>query len=224
MNTKQNTQILKDGERTVIIIEGASKEQDEIAFKIISAYNALALGITCDDVTPTQNPTETKNEIVKVEGLEPLPETRTTSPSIGEIDKMEPYADIRARDNFLIPDGDYKGKTATEALQRDGELALVRLCEYIKRHKGSSECGEVIAICKQYMISLPYEVQKFTTRERKCNFLNTISHIAPISVIINGYANLKSFCEVASDEEIDIAVYNLAAALSERGYRDTNKK
>jgi|GEM_PF-3349299 len=217
--TKLQVQMLKDGKRTVIIVNGASAEQDELVYKIVSAYYASGLGMEVA-VPETEDRLDSEEENLlfeEVKGLTPPPEPKHEVPTDEEVGDMEPYHIARSRNQHLISQGEYANMTALEALHQDNELALVRLHKYATGMKDSAEKDEIISTCKQYMVSLPAKTREFFTRERKCRFAKTIADMATISPFISGYMDLNSFEMYASDEEINNTVINLAAALCERG-------
>ena len=219
MSNFQQVQMLKDGKRTVIIINGAGKGQDEIAYKIVTAYNASMLGIPVEVPTVSETEHEDVLPFETVEGLTPPPEPKVEVPTEKEVSQMEPYSIARSRNQYTISNGTYKGMTVLEALHKENETALVRLYEYATNMKDSGERDEIIEVCKQYMTSLPVKVAEFMTKERKCSFIKTISEMSSITPFISGYMDLYSFENYASNEEIDKATKNLAEALYERGMK-----
>lgn len=234
MMEKIQTQMLKDGKRTVIIINGAGKEQDELAYRIISAYYGTSTEVPTvaapvpdttvkqSDVQKTEPdlPWESKADpavYAKVKDLEPAQEPVLSIPSEEELKQMEDYSIARSRNQFLISAGEYKGITALDALHRDDEVALVKLHKYATELRDCGERDEIITTCKQYMVSLPDLTQRFLTRQRKCEFIKTISKMASVIPFINGYMDMDAFISYAADAEVDTALVNLSMALADRG-------
>jgi len=195
--------MVKDGNRTVIVIEGAAAERDAAAFQVLQSYCGLG--------TPSPSPT-----IPVVEQLEPVAPTPTdTIPSNEEIEKMTQYADIYARDN-TITGGPYQGKTARQALASDKSKALAVLYTYVRKLAPSKEREDIIRSCKQFMRDLPMTISQYPKRENKVEFLQNVSTLMHISTFVNGYQDFGSFCQFATDEEIETCFLQTIKTLQDR--------
>lgn len=83
MNERITTKMAKDGDRTVIVIEGAEAERDKAVFQILSTYYGL-------EIAAPQN-AEEPQEIPTVKGLEPPPKLDVELPSDTDFAKMTNY-------------------------------------------------------------------------------------------------------------------------------------
>lgn len=224
--------MLKDKGRTVLIINGADRERDEAAFRIVSAYmSSPSAAIQEADVpvmqepTPqsAQSPSEFKPVVsaeapIEVKGLEPVGMPEEQMPDDEAISHMEDYADYRRRGTHCISSGTYTGLTPYEALQRDNEIALVGLFSLCGSMDPCEERTEIIGACKQYMVGLPGLADElYPYREDRIRFIKNTSEMAPISQFINGYTDVYSFCTGATDAEINNVFNNLVWHFADRG-------
>lgn len=199
--------MVKDGNRTVIVIEGAAAERDAAVFQILQAY--------CGFATPDPSPI-----IPVVEQLEPVvPAQADDIPSDKEIGKMTSYADIYARGN-TITGGAYKGKTAAQALASDKSKALAALFIYARELVPSKEKEDIVRSCKQFMHDLPMTVNQYPKREDKVEFLQNVSSLMHISTFVNGYQDFGSFCKFATDEEINACFLQAIKTLQDRAIKN----
>lgn len=221
--SKLQVQMLKDGKRTVIVISGAEPEQDELAYQLITTYFSSAL--TCASCSPAPvQPVPAQQlsevaatpEVMVVEDLEAV-EDSISIPSEEAFSMMEDYSIARSRNKYVISAGEYCGITALDALHRDQEVALARLHKYATGMKDSAERDEIIVTCKQYMRDLPMTTKEYLTRERKCEFIRNIASMTTVVPFINGYVDVRSFIDTASDAEVSAAIEALAYALGKRG-------
>lgn len=241
---KLSIQMLKDNGRTVIILEGSSRERDEMAYKIVSAYLAPeenqgkneefasvqsnAVENTppkkeLDNVVPLKTAFQTKNalekpsEIPEVRGLKPI---KHKDEPFEISDKAESYQAYRRRGTQIISIGRFKGLTPVEALTQYNEVALVELFHVASNLSECEERAEIIRSCKQYMYNLPELAgEKYQTRDDMVKFIRCVAEMVAIDVFINGYANLDSFCNGAGDSEIEAVFTNIIWSLAERGNR-----
>lgn len=233
---KLQIRMLKDGNRTVIVVDGPTKEMDEAAFTLIQQYYAAALQIELDSISAT--PPE------PVSPLEDVPETPEASTPVvlhqqeAVIETVKnisapsetivtptisknaiDYSVARKRNNEVISDGKYKGMTTIEALQKYEERAFIDLIGYYKVAENEAEKEEIKKTLRQFMTELPNITEQFLTRERRESFLKTVSEEYNPVGFINGYPNMKSFITNASDEEINTATQSFAQALCARAYK-----
>lgn len=220
MEIRLNCKMVKDDQRTIIVIEGATSERDKLVADILNIY--------CGDPQLPQDSADTSTNngdlhsnpeltIQNVEGLEPIPEVEDTSiPSMEEISQMEDFSKNFAR-GIAICGGKYKGMTTPQALNRDREVALVELFEYAKTlPNGTHEKEEIVKHCKQYMYELPNSQYLYQTKDDKLNFLATISKMADLQSFIMGYRHLNDFIESAQDAEIDRVFESVTQFLQDR--------
>lgn len=199
--------MVKDGNRTVVVIEGAAAERDAATFQILQAY--------CGLETPNPSPA-----IPVVEQLEPVePVQAEEIPADDEIGKMTPFADIYARGN-TITNGPYQGKTAAQALASDKSKALAALFVYVRKLAPSEEREDIIRSCKQFMHDLPMTINQYPNREDKVDFLQNVSSLMHISTFVNGYQDFGSFCQFATDAEIEACFLQTVKTLQDRAVKN----
>lgn len=232
-NMSVDVKMLKDGKRTVIVIDGADAKSDEIAWALLQNYfgflddsseqsghaeQEMASSLTEANDSPQQEAPIPVPPFLMVQGLEPLPEESIKAPSQEELDGMEDYRLARQRNRYLISSGKYAGMTPIEALHKDNENALIEFFN-MTRHmkKGSPEREEIISSCKQYLLNIGSRADLYPDRQSRVNFLLTFDKMGGLKAIINGFSSVADFCNYASDEEINIAFRQTLYALQERG-------
>ena len=222
---KMQIRMVKDGSRTIIVVDGPEKEADEAAFALIQQYYAVALQVPADSAPPLNNAAENPvvstpfNEEPVVETVKDIsaPPKEIIVPEAGP--KAVDYSIARKRNNEIISDGKYAGMTTLEALQRYEERAFIDLIGYYKVSDNEAEKEEIKKTLRQFMIGLPNFTEEFLTRERRENFLRIIAEEYNPIGFINGYPNIKSFVTNASDEEIKETTKAFAQALCARAYK-----
>ena len=223
-NLNVDAKMLKDGKRTVIIIEGADETRDELAWQILSTY----FGFT--DYIPDQEAASQDSEgdtevssnqalpgMLEIKGLEPVKETSFAAPTSDDLKQMEDYRLSRQRNHHVVPEGPYKGMTPIEALHKDNEVALVSFFNLVMQMRDCAEREEIIRSCKQYMSTMARRIDYYPDRESKVNCLCILSKMGGLDQIINGYQSLPDFCNYASDSEIDTAFVQTMFSFQERG-------
>lgn len=231
-----NVKMLKEGKRTIIIVEGADEVRDEVAYRILSTYYGLERGIPLlpdtDDVPGSAAPTEAPENgedppaartpmpgLMNVKGLTPAPEEPVEAPDEAAINQMENYASARQRNHHLVPYGPYNGMTPVGALMRDRENALVVFFYMAKEMNDSAEKDEIVRACKQYMGNLPNTIKDYPDRESKLNCIVTLSKLGSLAACINGYQSLKDFCDNAADSEVDNVFKLVLYSFQDRAFR-----
>ena len=197
MGTKNNVavQIYKDGNRTILVIDGSTASLDELILKLVGTAvpNAEA-------------------SVEEVDGLEPAASIVEKAP---DITQCLSYVDYISRNQNVISTGLYKGMTATEAIFRDGPKALAELFLLLKGRKNLPERDSIASECRRYMMELPYETDKWN-REQKASLIVQTDRWLNIDLFTNGYRNAADFAQEATDGELRAATENLALALADR--------
>lgn len=212
MNERITTKMVKDDDRTVIVIEGADAERDKAVFRILSTYYGL------ENAAPQNS--EEPQEIPTVKGLEAPPQLDVELPSDTDFAKMTNYTPELFNRGEVISGGKYKGETAAGVLERDKEIALVELFTYARKIPNGNEKGEIVRQCKQFMYNLPDLRSFYSGRARKIQFLNTISKIMTLNPFVTGYPDFRNFCNFATDSEIDQAFTAVTKSLQDRALRN----
>lgn len=207
--------MLKDKGRTVLIINGADKDRDEAAFRLVSAYMTGSVPDILPEVRE-QQPEATPP--IEVRGLAAVAAPEEQMLSDSAILQMEDYASYRRRGSHCISSGAYKGLTPYEALRQQNEIALVELFTLASSMEPSGERDEIVKACKQYMANLPGIANElYANRDDKLRFIKNTSKMAPIGQFINGYHDVDAFCAGAMDNEIENVFSSLVWHFSDRG-------
>ena len=232
-NMSVDVKMLKDGKRTVIVIDGADAKSDEIAWALLQNYfgflddgsdlpehteqNTAPNSTGAEDSAQQEAPIPTP-PFLMVQGLEPLPEEPIKAPTQKELDGMEDYRLARQRNRYLVPSGKYAGMTPIEALHKDNENALIEFFNMtLHMKKGSPEREEIISSCKQYLLNIGSRADLYPDRQSRVNFLLAFDKMGGLKAIVNGFSSVADFCNYASDEEVNIAFRQTLYALQERG-------
>jgi hypothetical protein len=206
--------MLKDGTRTVIIINGEPDGLDEKIYKLVK-----------DFAENTEEDVRIQGDI-KPLGLVPLPpETpQEAIPSDAEIEKMKDYEPKRgsavSKTELTLPE--YSGLTAGEALQRDEEEALVKLYEHAKHLPAGTERSEISTLCKAYMAQdLSVRAERIIGREEVVRFLTTLAPMIMAKELSGtfGFTSLSDLCALGSDDELSMALRSVVESLASRGTR-----
>ena len=232
-NMSVDVKMLKDGKRTVIIIDGADAKSDEIAWMLLQNYFGLlddssellehaepntVTASTGEEGSSHQETPIPAPPFLVVQGLEPLPEEPIKAPTSQELDGMKEYRLARQRNHYLVPSGKYAGMTPIAALHKDNENALIEFFNMtLHMKKGSPEREEIISSCKQYLLNISSRADLYPDRQSRVNFLLAFDKMGGLKAIINGFSSVADFCNYASDEEINIAFRQTLYALQERG-------
>jgi hypothetical protein len=206
--------MLKDGARTIIIINGEPDGLDEKIYKLVKGFAENADGDvrTPDDIKPL--------------GLVPLPpETpQEVIPSDAEIEKMEDYEPRRgsavSKTALALPE--YDGLNAVEALQKGEEKALIKLYEYAKGLPEGTARSEIIGSCKAYMAQdLSVRAERIIGRDETVNFLTTLAPMIMAKELSGtlGFTSLSDLCTLGSDDELSMALKSVVESLASRGTR-----
>lgn len=212
MNERITTKMVKDGDRTVIVVEGAEAERDKAVFRILSTYYGLENAMPQEDSEPQEIPT--------VKGVEAPPKLDVELPSDTDFAKMTNYTPELFNRGGVISDGKYKGKTVTAVLERDKEIALAELFSYARELPKCDEKNEIVKQCKQFMYNLPNLRSLYPNRADKAAFLATVSKIMTLAPFVTGYADLTNFCDFAQDDEIERVFDTVLKALQDRALRN----
>ena len=242
-----SVKMLKDGNRTVIVIEGANEEQDELAYEIIQKLYATkfkkqtqeqpailpfeeksespVVDAVPEEVLPEEAKTEEAPVLESEESLAPPirqveglePPAAEAAPTTEELDSMIPYEIARRRTAEIMSGGPYSGMTATEALHRYEEAALAPLNSYAKTLPNGKEKEIIIKVCKTFMMNI--DPSRFIGRDRKAAFLRNIAKMTTVAPFIGGYQSVDSFVRNVSDAEMESCINDLASALRDRGRR-----
>ena len=220
--------ILRDNDRTVVIIEGPDvHDRDDLAYLIGCAY------MMPDEMADTQEKElreivkEEKTEAVKletVEGLEPVKTEPQKMPTPTELEQMHPYHPS----SITISDGRHKGLTPEEVLgglTRDGfhEEGLLDLFDYCKKEKGRASQDEITAIvtaCKQYMRQAPQRITMLTSKGQRLEYLRHVAKLVHLDQYIKdryGYNSIEMAERHLPDDRIDDMLRYAAQKLAERG-------
>lgn len=227
MEVRLNCKMVKDNQRTIIVIEGSTAERDKLVSDILSVYYNDNLPSMPSPTAPSCSLSETQDNtscmnpnhlrIPVVEDLEEVQSDDNTSiPTMEEISHMEDFTTSYSK-GVIICNGKYKGMTAAQALSQDKEIALTELFDYAKRlPNGTHEKEEIVKHCKQYMFNLPNMKYYYTTRKAKLDFLFVISKIVTLQPFIMGYRSLADFSNVAQDMEIERVFDAVTQSLQDR--------
>lgn len=211
MSERLNIKMVKDNNRTVIVVDGPTIERDQAVFQILSTYYGLT-------PQPAAEDKESSDVIPAVKGLSDISEPESTIPNDEEISKMTSYEKLY-RAGELISGGQYHGLTAMQALERDKEVALVTLFSYAKSLPDSAEKKEIVKCCRQFMYDLPAIRNTYSSRDHKLSFLSNIAKMTPITTFINGYQDFPDFKQYAQDSEVETVFVAVTKALQDRSLR-----
>lgn len=219
-NMNVEAKMLKDGNRTIIIIEGSDEERDDLAWKILRTYFGF-LDEPIDDASMSDSAETSEPQpipgLLEVQGLEPVQETPLKVPTDEELNNMEDYRLSRQRNHHLVPFGPYKGQTPIEALHKDREAALVAFFNMAAQMQDCPEKEEIIRSCKQFMSTMASLIPDYPDRESKVKCLSMLSKMGGLGQIINGYQSIADFCNYASDSEVETAFIQTMYSFQERG-------
>lgn len=195
--------MVKDGNRTVIVIDGATAERDAAALQLLQLYAGL-------------EPAEQSDTIAQVEHLEPVPR-QDDIPDEKTVATLPSFADI-AKCGKLISNGTYKDMTAAQALNVDKSKALAELFAYARGIPQSAEKDDIVASCKQWMYDLPAMRSEYPNRKSRVEFLVNIAPMMAVGAFCTayGYPDFKSFCDYATDLEVNNVFINVTNALQQR--------
>ena len=132
---RMDFKMVKDGSRTIIVLDGADSETDAALYRILCA----ACGIEAPIGAAEQAATAESLPTTRVEGLSPAPEADKI-PSADAINQMDSYADILRR-GTTISSGAYKGMTAQQVLNKDKEAGMATLSSHIKHEHIQNQIG-----------------------------------------------------------------------------------
>lgn len=204
------SRMIKDGNRTILIFEGGTREQDEAAYKmLLTYYNLLNPG----------------SEPEKVEGLKPTKEeTLAASLPTDETAAAQDYGRVRKLSKTVLHSGSYLGLTPEQALKKGRESALVEMFSMARNLPQGDEFDGIVSACRTYMMEMTPENDIYLTRPERVKFIETMSKIQNVDDIVRGYSSLDSFCKFAPDEEFNTRYTAFRQSLRERGYETPRKK
>lgn len=209
--------MVKDFQRSIIVLSGDKKERDRFATKIANIY----LGFL--KIKPEQLPQErvVQDKIPETKYLAQPTEDTSPVPSAEQIGGMKNYAELYQQ-NDIMTGGPYKGMSAAAALTLDKDKALSLLFGYAYRLPNGPEKANISLCCKQFMRDLSFIKNDYETREQKLRFLRSASSIMKIELFLNGYSDLAAFAQSAQDSEITLVFEAVIKTLEERGTRSTS--
>lgn len=213
--TRFGFNMVKDGDRTVIVLNGTTPEKDELIWKILNAYCELESPGKSDTVpdAPTDKPIPVVSDMEPVESdVEDVPDSNA----------LPSYETLREAGKE-ISSGPYKGMTAQQALAQDKSKALAELFKYSYYLPTSEERSEIVLSCKQFMDNLPNMAGYYNTRERIADFAKDMSVMMKIGPFIAGYPDLDSFIASATDEEMSNLFLAIAKTMQDRSRMDKQK-
>lgn len=195
--------MVKDGNRTVIVIDGATAERDATALQLLQLYAGLESA-------------EQSDAIAQVEHLEPVPQ-QNDIPDEKTVEALPSFADIAKRGK-CISSGTYKNMTAAQALKLDKSKALAALFLYAREIPQSAEKDDIVASCKQWMYDLPAMRSEYSDRKSRVEFLVNIAPMMAVNAFCTayGYPDFKSFCDYATDLEVNNVFINVTNTLQQR--------
>lgn len=204
------SRMIKDGNRTILIFEGGSREQDEAAYNMLLTYYNL--------MNPGSDPE-------KVEGLKPAKEETMAAslPTDGATDAQD-YGYVRHLSKTVLHSGTYLGLTPTQALKKGREDALVEMFCMAKKLPQGEEFDGIVSACRTYMMDMTPENDIYLTRPERVKFIETMSKIQKVDDIVRGYSSLDSFCKFAPDEEFNTRYAAFRQSLRDRGYETPRRK
>ncbi len=212
---RMDFKMVKDGSRTIIVLDGADSETDAALYRILCA----ACGIEAPIGAAEQAVTAESLPTTRVEGLSPAPEADKI-PSADAINQMDSYADILRR-GTTISSGAYKGMTAQQVLNKDKEAGMATLFTYARQLPSGAERDAISKACKQFMFDLPNMRHLYPTRDDKLSFLTHVSKMMNIDALVNGYKDLRDFESYASDDEVNNVFVIATKALQERSTQNS---
>ena len=224
-----NIRLLKDGDRMIIVIDGADKTVAEAVNNLITMFLANQQSEAENESGNEANATggswagsvQRASLRSEVPGLEPVPMVEINIPTEAEIERMETIAEGESITLTTVSGGIYAGETPADALYRDGIKALAELFEYVKDlPQNSSEKDMICSICKTYLSgSFEIEASRYTSREERLEFLETAAKITPINSLANGLGLMEydRFKDFASDDNVEQLYKTVVASLVQRG-------
>ena len=199
--------MVKNGNRTLIAIDGATEEQDRLVQQIITTY-------TCSNEFAEQ--ALTSEDIPQITCISP-PTVVDDLPSIEELDNM---ASDTSRQAVLISSGGYAGMSPSAILYKDGVPALLELFRMACQMKDGAEKAAIVAACKNYLKSIRNIVAPMTDEQRAGFMKDAVqlyTHSSQISSLWSGYKDVETFLTNAPKIEKDHAFEVLLQSLEERG-------
>lgn len=204
------SRMIKDGNRTILIFEGGTREQDEAAYNMLLTYYNL--------LNPGAEPE-------KVEGLKPAKEeTMAASLPTDGTTAAQDFGRIRQLSETVLHSGNYLGLTPAQALKKGRESALVEMFSMARNLPQGEEFDGIVSACRAYMMEMTPENDIYLTRPERVKFFETMSKIQNVDDIVRGYSSLDSFCKFAPDEEFNTRYTAFRQSLRERGYETPRKK
>lgn len=208
-----NFKMVKDGNRTVIQIIGPSPQSDELALRILKAYCGY------EDSDAANRESLSEDVVEHTCHLEAPAFEQDETLDEETIDALPDYQEIANETSNRISSGAYIGMTATEALQRDKGKALGALFVYAKNIPDSFEKQDIIKSCRYFMSCLPMTREEYPTRDDKVDFIQDVAKMMQIAPFINGYTDLTSFCNYASDAEVEATFIAVTQTLQDRSLK-----
>jgi hypothetical protein len=228
--------MLKDNNRTVVIIEGGRNvdERDELAYQIIQAY-VLPKNLVAEKqveisrvMAETQKaldenpPAEPENTVTKsvVEGLEPVASEPPKMPTKTEVSQMAKYMTPEQMQTIKVSYGKYAGMTPTAALRRDHEVALGEFFTSLLKAKISPEERQaIVRACRSYMRNLPNDLDRLDNKAKQMAFIRTCSIMINKTEILGryGFISWDAMEKYAPDSKIREVVEAVAVAIAKRG-------
>lgn len=231
-----NFKMVKDGTRTIIVLDGTDSDTDRALFRLLSQVCGLAPETsgnaeTNSPAAESSSPSDTGDgedmpdylkdpETGSVQGLGEVPTSKDDIPSAEELSKMDSYDEIMKRGK-TISGGPYKGMTATQVLERDRDAGLAALFIYARALPACEEREDISRQCRQFMFDLPNTRHLYPTRDDKVSFLTNASKLMQVETFINGYEDFRTFCDYASDDEVENVFVIATKALQERSTQNS---
>lgn len=226
--------MVKDGMRTIIVLDGADSDTDRALFRLLSQLCGLEPGTPGETRTDGEAPQTAaaengsddapdylkEPEIDSVQGLGQVSTPKGNIPSAEEISKMDSYEEIIKRGK-TISGGSYKGMTAAQVLERDRDAGLATLFIYARSLPACEERDDISKQCRQFMFDLPNMRHLYPTRDDKVSFLTNVAKLMKVEALINGYEDFRTFCDYASDDEVENVFIVATKALQERSTQNS---
>lgn len=216
-----NVNILKDGNRTFVIIEGAPEERDELVYKVVQAYVAPPkIAEQIKEETPDVQEPSPDVIVDEVKYLEPVKISEPSIPSEKELSEMATYLPPSLMKTITVSFGKYKGMTPTAALRKDHEVALVEFFKSIVKAKISpEERMAIVKACKSYMRRLPDELYLLDNKAKQMSFIRTTSQMVNMDAVLKrfGFNSIEALERQATDQKVAETVNVIAGIIRQRG-------
>lgn len=211
-----NVKMAKNGSRTLIAIDGADKDRDELVFRIITAYTS---GDEYVRKELDRLPDPDSSAIGQIESLTPPP-IQDIPPAEADLAGMTEYSELRKHTAIVISSGEYQGMAPDAVLYKHGMKGLVVLFNMAIKMANCEEKRAICSACKKYMANIDHYVANMT-RKQKETFIKCSVALYPdpkkLSSVLGTYRNSDEFAAHATETEFNHAVEIFVSCLKERG-------